>query len=471
MEKPVIPNVLADRYASTPMVKIWAPENKVRLSRRLWVAVLKAQRELGLIVPSGVIEAYERAIEDIDLAAIAAREFITKHDVKANVEVFHAVAGMTTQEWIHRGMTARDSTDNVEQLQIRDSLVLLRDRTVAVLHRLMECAKENISRDLSGRTHNIPAQTTTLGKRFANIAEELMLGFARLETFIASYPLRGIKGPVGTQQDMVHLLGSAEKALALEDRVREFLGFGAVLTSVGQVYPRSLDFAAVSILAELASSPANLAKNIRLMAGHGLMSEEFNEERVGSSAMPHKINPSWCDRVSGLMGIMRGHLAMLAGLLGDQWYEGDVSCSAPRRVALPDAFFTLDGIYETTLTILGTLRVFPEAISRELTSYLPFLSSTALLVQGMARGLGREEGHRLIKKHAVAAIQSGDPGSFATGLAGDEQFPLNLEEIQITIATPNHGLAVPQVEGIVAKVLVIEERHPSAWAYEPEPIR
>ncbi len=238
--KPAIPDVLAARYASPQMAELWSPEHKVVLERRLWVAVLRAQRDLGVPVPDGAVEAYQAVVDKVDLDSIAARERVTRHDVKARIEEFSALAG---HEQVHRGMTSRDLTENVEQLQVRDGLLVLRDRTVATLVRLAARAVQYDGLVMAGRTHNVPAQATTLGKRFASAADELLVAYERLTDLLARYPLRGIKGPVGTAQDQLDLLdGDPQRLAELERRVAAHLGFTRVLTSVGQVYPRSLDF-------------------------------------------------------------------------------------------------------------------------------------------------------------------------------------------------------------------------------------
>ena len=274
------PNVLANRYATAEMIEIWSAENKVILERRLWIAVLRAQLDLGVDVPDGVIEAYEAVVGQVDLASINERDRVTRHDVKARIEEFCELAG---HEHIHKGMTSRDLTENVEQLQMRAALELTRDRAVAALTKLAQRAAEFSAQPLTARSHNVAAQVTTLGKRFATVAEEMLLAFDELERFIAAYPLRGIKGPVGTQQDQLTLLGSADAVDELEARVLAHLGFEASFASVGQVYPRSLDFAAVSALVRLSSSPANLATTLRLMAGHELSTEDQAEvDRPGT---------------------------------------------------------------------------------------------------------------------------------------------------------------------------------------------
>src|SRR5688500_1830399 len=246
----MIPNVLAERYASPALCAIWSPEGKIRLERELWIAVMKAQRGLGLDIPEAAIAAYEQAKDNVNVARIMERERVTKHDVKARIDEFCALAG---HEHIHKGMTSRDLTENVEQLQVRQALELVRDRMVAALARLAERAAEHAETVITGRSHNVPAQATTLGKRFANAGEELLQAFPRVEELLARYPLRGIKGPVGTQQDMLDLLGDEAKVGQLEQLVADHLGFANVLGSVGQVYPRSLDFDVISALVQAAS--------------------------------------------------------------------------------------------------------------------------------------------------------------------------------------------------------------------------
>src|SRR5258705_5379078 len=182
-----IPNVLAARYASGPLVEIWSPRHKVVMERRLWLAVLRAQRELGVDVPDGVIEAYDAVVDNVDLASIDARERVTRHDVKARIEEFAALAG---SEHIHKGMTSRDLTENVEQLQVKASLELVRTRVVAALARLAALATEHAELVMVGRSHNVPAQATTLGKRFASAGDELLVALDRLEHLIERYPLR-----------------------------------------------------------------------------------------------------------------------------------------------------------------------------------------------------------------------------------------------------------------------------------------
>ncbi|MEU1540753.1 adenylosuccinate lyase [Actinacidiphila glaucinigra] len=470
--KPRIPNVLAGRYASAELATLWSPEQKVVLERRLWLAVLRAQKDLGIEVPDQALADYERVLEQVDLASIAEREKVTRHDVKARIEEFNALAG---HEHVHKGMTSRDLTENVEQLQIRLSLEHVRDRTVAVLSRLGSLAAEYAELVMAGRSHNVAAQTTTLGKRFATTADELLVAFARVEDLLGRYPLRGIKGPVGTAQDMLDLLGGdAGKLAELERRIAAHLGFSEVFTSVGQVYPRSLDYDAVTALVQLAAAPSSLAKTIRLMAGHELVTEGFKPGQVGSSAMPHKMNTRSCERVNGLAVILRGYASMVGELAGDQWNEGDVSCSVVRRVALPDAFFAFDGLLETFLTVLDEFGAFPAVIARELDRYLPFLATTKVLMGAVRAGVGRELAHEVIKEHAVASAlamreKGAERNELLDRLAEDERIPLDRGGLDALMADRLSftGAAADQVAEVVRRIAEVAGRYPQAAAYTP----
>lgn len=454
------------------MVKIWNAENKIILERKLWIAVLQAQKDLGQQVPDGVIEDYKKVLDHVDLDSIHDRERIVKHDVKARIEEFCSLAG---HEHIHKGMTSRDLTENVEQLQIRQALELICCQAAAALRLLSENATTYSETAVTGRTHNVAAQVTTLGKRFASAAEEMLHAFTNIEQIVANYPLRGIKGPVGTQQDLVDLLGGSEQVELLEEKVRDHLGFTHTFDSVGQVYPRSLDFNVVSGLVQLSSAPANLAKTLRLMAGHDLVTEGFQEGQVGSSAMPHKMNMRSCERISGLSHVLQGYLTMVTSLVGDQWNEGDVSCSVVRRVALPDAFLAIDGLLQTFLSVLEDFGAYPKVIERELNHYLPFLSTTRILTAATQAGMGREEAHEAIKAHAVSAaldLRNNNEGenTLLQRIADDPEIPLSFDELKSAIATSDIGRTDQQIEAVNQVIQQVIERHPESKSYNPQTI-
>ena len=488
----VIANVLAERYASPAMQAIWAPERKIGAERRLWVAVMRAQAESGVTFggddPATVLAAYEAHLDDVDLASIAARERVTRHDVKARLEEFDALAGY---EHAHKGLTSRDLTENVEQAQIVTALRLVHAKAITVLARLGDLAVRHAEQPIVARTHNVPAQVTTLGKRFANAADELLVGRGRLVGLLERYPLHGLKGPVGTAQDLLDLLGGDAALLAgleaaVAGAVRGGLGLGDPLAqamagehdgvlcaAIGQVYPRSLDYDVLTCLVQLAAPCSNMATSIRLMAGNELVTEGFRPGQVGSSAMPHKMNPRSCERVNGLLVILRGYAAMVGELAGGQWNEGDVSCSVVRRIALPDAFFALDGLFETFLGVLDGFGAFPAVIEAELRAHLPYLATTKVLMAAVRNGLGREQAHEIIKRHAVAAAlrqrETGEPNTLRDDLAGDERLGLSRPQVEAILGDPldMSGAAVGQVRVVVDRVARLVAGYPAAAAYTP----
>lgn len=476
-KKPVHPDVLAARYASAEMADLWSGSRKVMLERELWVAVMKAQRELGIDVPDSVIRDYEAVVSDVDLDSIAARERVTRHDVKARLEEFNALAG---HQHAHKGMTSRDLTENVEQMQVRRGLELVRGRLVATASRMAELAVQHETLVMAGRTHNVPAQATTLGKRFASAAQETLLAYERVEALLARYPLRGIKGPVGTAQDMLDLLeGDPDRLAVLEDRVAEHLGFPVVLHSVGQVYPRSLDADVLSALVQAGAGPSSLATTVRLMAGHELATEGFRPGQVGSSAMPHKMNTRSSERINGLLVVLRGFSSMAAELAGQQWNEGDVSCSVVRRVCLPGGFHAIDGLFETALTVLDEFGPYPAVVGRELDRYLPFLATTKVLMAAVKAGVGRETAHEVIKEHAVeVAVQMRESAGADGGntlldrLAADERLRISAADVDALVAEPMTftGDAARQIRAVVAAVEQVGRQHPDEVHYAPAAI-
>ena len=278
---------------------------------------------------------------------------------------------------------------------------------------------------------------------------------------------------MGTAQDMLDLFdGDEERLTALENAVARHLGFVEVLTSVGQVYPRSLDLDVVSALVQIAAAPSSMCTTIRLMAGHDLVTEGFRPGQVGSSAMPHKMNARSCERVNGFTVLLRGYLTMAGELAGSQWNEGDVSCSVVRRVMLPDAFFAIDGLLETFMTVLDGFGAFPAVIDRELERNLPFLATTKVLVAAVRRGVGRETAHEAIKEHAVAvalALREGQQPDLISRLAADPRLGLTQEELHSLVANPLTftGAAGHQVQRVAEKVSDIVAAHPQAAAYTP----
>jgi len=458
----ITPNVLATRYATKDMVAIFDPINKIINERKFWLTILKLQQKAGLPITDSDIKAYEKVVEKVDLASIDKREMKTRHDVKARIEEFNALAGV---EKIHIGLTSRDLTENIELIQIKAALELIEYRTLQTLFLLNEKITKYEKTYMVGRSHNVAAQVTTLGKRFASCAEELLFAHASLKELITRLPLRGIKGPVGTSQDAISAMGKDFEKL--ENSISDQFGFENTWASVGQIYPRSVDFEIVSKLLQIASAPSSMATTIRLMAGTGLASEGFKAGQVGSSAMPHKMNSRSSERINGMMVLLRGYNTMAADLAGDQWNEGDVSCSVVRRVVIPDSFYVLDGLLHTFMTILNEFGIFEEDINSELSEQLPFLATTKILMECVKAGMGREIAHEVIKKHATSTT----PSNFFTALVSEDNFPLTLDQLNKLIQNPAEfaGLAIEQsskvkeminsqIKGTVSKVELTDLR-------------
>ena len=443
----VIPNVLANRYATKEMVAIFDPINKIIAERKFWITILRLQKAGGLSITDSEIASYEKVVEKVDLASIEKRERANRHDVKARIEEFNSLAGI---EKIHIGLTSRDLTENIELIAIKDGLNLVRKRTLETLFLLEKSITKYEKTYMVGRSHNVAAQVTTLGKRFATCAQELLFSLASLEELIARLPLRGLKGPVGTGQDQIALLGSIKDLNKLEEKLAKEYGFENTLSSVGQIYPRSIDFEVVSKLLQIASAPSSMATTIRLMSGFGLVSEGFKSGQVGSSAMPHKMNARSSERINGMMVLLRGYATMAADLAGDQWNEGDVSCSVVRRVVIPDAFYTIDGLLHTFMTVLTEFGIYEENINKELAEQLPFLATSQILTELVKKGMGREIAHELIKKHATTTAAS----NFFNALASEKDFPLSINELNNLIKDPASfaGSALAQSQAVVDEI-------------------
>lgn len=466
-------NVLAERYASSSIKNVWSQSGRIIQEREFWIAILKAQKSVGIEISDEAIKAYEKAKESVNLDSINNRERVTKHDVKARIEEFNELAGFQD---IHKGMTSRDLTENVEQLQVLNSLKVILEKSSGALLLLTQKAKECKDIVITARTHNVAAQLTTLGKRLAMFAEEFHYALKDLEDKLETYPVRGLKGAVGTQLDLMTLLnGDKGKVETLESKIIEFLGFKTKANVVGQVYPRSYDYSVVSSLVRLASAPSSFSKTLRIMAGHETLSEGFLPGQTGSSAMPHKINSRSSERINGFHSILKGYEVMLANLAGDQWNEGDVSCSVVRRVALPDSFFAIDGLLETFISVLSLMEAYPKVIEKENDHYLPFLMTTTFLMEAVKKGVGRETAHSLIKKHALAAVNDLRTGvisenDFLSRIENESELKFEGSEVKDIYEAnrANVGLANEQLDSLVALVKEWSNKYPESVKYRPK---
>lgn len=470
-------SVLSDRYATPEINAIFSNEETIVAERELWIAVMKAQRDLGVDISAETIARYEAVKNEVDLGRIKTREREIRHDVKAKIEVFTELAGV--DEKVHLGMTSRDLDDNIWQMHILHASKLLLGRYVSVLSHFMDKVEQYHDIELTGRTHHQAAEPTLLGRRFAMWAEELYNNVLKFEGFIQQYPLRGIKGPMGTQFDMVALLGSTEKVDRLEKMVAAELGFSKILDATGQIYPRSMDYEALTYLALLSAACSNFAIGMRLMSGYDLVTEGFKPGQVGSSAMPHKMNTRSSERIWSLSQLVKMYAEGGSRLSGEQWEEGDVSDSALRRVIIPDAFYSSDGICETTLTVLNEMGAYPGVINAELDKYFPFMATPEILSLAVRSGVGRERAHSIIRDVAVSEAlkmrQDGKPPYLAASLSENPDFMaagITRPAIDSILEERAHfiGNAGGQIGLVKEKCAEVLGRYQAESLYEPRPI-
>jgi adenylosuccinate lyase len=415
-------DVLATRYASPEMVVLWSDRTAIEMERAIWVAVLANQRQMGLPVPEAAIARYRSVLETVDLVSIETRERQTRHQTKARIAEFNDLAGYSL---IHAGMTSCDVTENVTAWQVIRGLNLLGRRGTAVVERLAGLIGTYRSTPMVGRTHNLPAQPTTLGRRFAVCAQEFAAGLGNLKYLRGIYPIRSVRGAVGTNSDLQALFGArtGDTAALIDNTLGVVTGADTKWVTVGQTLPRGLDATLGAGMVQLGSAPSSLATTIRLMVGQGLATELASDGQVGSSAMPHKTNPRYAERTCGLLTVVRGYASMLSESAGGVWNEGDVSDSCVRRVALPGLFLAADGLLRTFMVALDRFDPDLEAIGRELAVHKAEMYSGQVLAGLLKRGIPREL--------AYYAVQTGDYEEVGgPGLAQDGPWPIGLSEAQ-----------------------------------------
>jgi adenylosuccinate lyase len=366
-------------------------------------------------------------------------------------------------------MTSRDVTENVEMFQIKTALDLVQKKAKSLLTTLANFAETCAEIPLVARTHNVPAQLTTLGRRFSTWIEEFMFSLQHLDDLRQRLPLKGIKGAIGTSQDLSDLFGIDSEMI--ERNLMAEYNFQNSLVAPAQIYPRSIDYEIITTLVQLASAPSNVATNIRLMSGLGILREGMKEGQTGSSAMPHKVNARLSERVNGLLSVLKGHAVMIQELVGNQWNEGDVSCSVVRRVALPNAFYSIDAILDTMIRLLKKLEVFPEVLDREVRDNLPFLISSQIMNALVKKGVGREDAHSIVKKYSLVAAENfrkTGENNLIDLISNDHEIPLKHEDLAPMLDTSGlTAMAIKQTKAIIARALAEGIPSSEADTYTP----
>jgi len=430
----VYDNPLVTRYASRAMAELWGPQRKFSTWRRLWVALAEAEHELGMTRDDGVtpritpaqIAELRAHVEDIDFARAAAHERRTRHDVMAHVHTYGEVCP-TAHDIIHLGATSCYATDNTDLILLRDGLGMLRDRLVGVIDALARFAVKWRELPTLGFTHFQPAQLTTVGKRAALWCYDFLLDLNEIEHRLAQLRFRGVKGTTGTQASFLTLFrGDHEKVRRLDRLVAQKMGFEQVYPVTGQTYSRKIDSQVLDALSGVSQSAHKFGTDLRLLAHRQEVEEPFEDEQVGSSAMPYKRNPMRAERMCGLARFVSTLPVSSAQTASTQWLERTLDDSVNRRLTLPQAFLAADGVLRLALNISGGLVVHPEVIGRNVTQALPYMATENILMAAVAQGGNRQALHESIRRHShdvTAQLKAGaDRNDLIERLQADSAF-------------------------------------------------
>jgi adenylosuccinate lyase len=463
---------LAERYASTEMARLFSARFKFETWRRLWLWLAEEERRLGLPIPEDAIAQMRASLPAIDFEAARREEEKSRHDVMAHVRVF-GQAAPAAHGIIHWGATSAYVTDNGDLIQMREALGLIEGRLAAVLRRLRDFALARRDLPALAWTHYQPAQPTTVGKRAALWASDLLMDLEEVRRVKADLRFLGAKGATGTQASFLALFaGDSAKVEELDRAVAERAGFERRQLVSGQTYSRKQDDRVVHALSGLAQSANKMATDLRLLQHDGEIEEPFEEEQVGSSAMPYKRNPMRAERVCGLARHVIALSLDTAMTAATQWLERSLDDSANKRIAVPEAFLASDAILILLENIAGGLVVHEEVSRRRLEAEIPFLATEDILMEAVRRGGDRQDLHEKLRVHARASAErraaSGGPVDLLERLAADPSFGLTREDLERS-CRPDRliGRAAEQVE-----VFVRDELDPALeGTARPEPAR
>jgi adenylosuccinate lyase len=442
---------LASRYASDEMLRLFSADKKFTTWRRLWVALARAEKTLGLQITDEQIAEMEAHVGDIDYAFAAEEEKKTRHDVMAHVHTFGKVCPKA-DPIIHLGATSCYVGDNTDIILMREGLEIIRMELMRVISRLSDFAWKYKALPTLGFTHFQPAQLTTVGKRAALWINELMLDLDETEYRIASLKLLGSKGTTGTQASFMELFdGDHEKIKRMEELIAGELGFDGVVPVSGQTYSRKTDAFVLDTLSGIAQSAAKFATDMRLLSHLKEVEEPFEGGQIGSSAMPYKRNPMRCERICALARYVIADAQNAAMTSSQQWFERTLDDSANKRISVPEAFLAVDAILNIYLNVASGLKVYPKVIEKHLADELPFMATENIMMKAVKKGGNRQALHEAIRVHSVAAgntvKEQGLPNDLIARIAADPMFGLNEAEIRAELDPAAYiGRAPEQVE-------------------------
>jgi adenylosuccinate lyase len=440
------------------MLAVWSSDRRYGLWRRLWLALAEAERSLGVAIPDEAIAQMRDHLDDIDYGAVAAYEQRFRHDVIAHLHAFGDVAP-AARPFIHLGATSAYVTDNADLILLREGLRLLRAKIVGILRVLASFARQWRAEATLGYTHLQPAQLTTVGKRATLWMQDLVLDLADLEQRVKTLPLRGVKGTTGTQASFLELFGGDHaRVRELEARVTKAMGFARAIAVSGQTYSRKVDAQVLGVVAGVAASAAKFAGDIRLLQAFGEISEPFESEQVGSSAMAYKRNPMRSERIASLARFVCALEPNANQTHSVQYFERTLDDSANRRLVLPEAFLAADAILVLMRSVADGLEVHRSRIRQRIMDEIPFMATEALIVRAVHAGGDRQLAHEIIRRHSLAAVAAmrseGGSNDMLERLAADPQFPASLDDLRATADPARfYGRAPEQVDEFLADII------------------
>ena len=441
------------------MLHLFSPDSRFQTWRRLWTALARAQHELGLPVTAEQVAELEAHITDIDYDTAAAREREVRHDVMAHVYAY-GKAAPTAAGILHLGATSCYVTDNADLILYRDGLRYLRTQLLAVLVNLADFARRYAATPTLGYTHYQPAQPVTVGKRATLWMQDFLCDVEELDQVLAGLKFLGCRGTTGTEASFMDLFeGDEGKIDEMNRRIAAEFGFAECFAVCGQTYPRKVDSRILNCLSGIAQSACRMANDIRLLQHDRQVEEPFEDSQIGSSAMAYKRNPIRCERICGLSR----HLISLSQD-GDmtactQWCERTLDDSANRRISLPEAFLTADGVLELVIYVARGLHVYPRMCEKNLRESLPFIATENLMMEAVKKGGDRQSVHEAIRRHAqetaLAMKEEGAPNDLLERLAADPALPLSREDMDTLLKPAAYvGLAPEQTERFVKDILL-----------------
>lgn len=446
------------RYASREMQYIFSPQKKFSTFRRLWVALARAEMELGLDITSEQIEELEKNVDNIDFTVANEREKLVRHDVMAHVYAYGEVCPKA-KGIIHLGATSCYVDDNTDIIIMRDGLNIIKRKLINVIVNLTKFADEYKDMPCLAYTHLQPAQLTTVGKRATLWMNELLIDLEELQYRIDNLKLLGQKGTTGTQASFVELFGDDdEKIEKLESMIASEMGFNEVYAVSGQTYSRKIDSQVLSTLGQIAQSCSKFSNDMRILANFKEMEEPFEKNQIGSSAMPYKRNPMRSERITALARYVIVDTLNPAFTSATQWFERTLDDSANKRIAIAEAFLGIDSILNIMLNVTNGIVVYPKVIRRRVMDELPFMATENIMMKAVKKGGDRQDLHERLRVHSIDAArvikQEGGTNDLLERIANDNSFGLTLEELEAVMEPENFtGRASKQVENFISKYI------------------